>query len=94
MEFNPLHFTDKNGNQLQLGDFVKATKGRFKGYTLIFTFCVPQHRFGFIIDTAYNDIVENKDKFGRKVLVEDYALDIPNLQFYYTPSNVSIISKI
>ena len=86
MEFNPLHFTDKNGNQLQLGDKVKVSSGRFKGYELTFVFCIPQHRYGF--QARYDEFVISER------VVEPFVLDYPNLHFYYTPSNVKIISKI
>lgn len=88
MEFNTLHFTDKNGNQLQLGDKVKVSSGKFKGYELTFVFCIPQHRYGF--QARYDEFVEN---LPEKV-VEPFVIDYPNLHFYYTPSNVKIISKI
>ena len=83
--FNPLHFTDKNGNILQLGDKVKAT-GKFKNYELTFVFCIPQHRFGFIANYEQFHLPER--------IIQPFVIDTPNLHFYYTPSNIKLTSKI
>ena len=80
MSFNPLEFTDQNGTQIELGDIVECTKGRYKGVHFQFVFCIPQHRFGFI---WYND----------KVGKWDNILDRPDLKFYYTPRSVKEIVK-
>jgi hypothetical protein len=85
VNFNPLHFTDKNGNILQLGDKVKAT-GKFKNYELTFVFCIPQHRFGFIANYEQFHLHER--------IIQPFVIDTPNLHFYYTPSNIKLTSKI
>lgn len=90
MTFNPLHFTDNNGNQIQLGDVVNATRKRGSGKEVIphvFVFCIPQHRFGFIRKEEYDWMVEveAQNGFDRTVLVEPFVLDWTNLDFYYTP---------
>lgn len=85
--FDPLLFTDKNGNRLQLGDKVKST-GKFKNYELVFVFCIPQHRYGFLAD--YEHYLENMPER----IIQPFVIDTPNLHFYYTPSNVKLISKI
>lgn len=98
MTFNPLHFTDKNGNHIQLGDTVNATRKRGSGKEVIphvFVFCIPQHRFGFIRKEEYDWMVETQaaDDFGRTVILEPYILDWSNLDFYYTPISRKTIVK-
>ena len=98
MEFNPLHFTDQNGTPLALGDTVKVTKGKNKGNsTWIFVFCIPQHRFGFMINRFYHEF-ETNDKDGlygeEKRVPEPFIVDYPNLDFYWTPKSKMEIAKI
>lgn len=94
MHINPLHFEDKKGTSLSLGDAVTCTKGRYKGCTLTFVFCITQHRFGFI--NSFEEIVKhNKNgEYGHDILPEPFCIDIPSLDFYYTPKNKLDIIKI
>jgi hypothetical protein len=94
MQFNPLHFTDQNNEQIQLGDLVKVTKGPNKGKTCIFVFCIPQHRFGFMYLRYYLQLVENnKNKlYDFNMFPEDFVTMDSNLQFYYTPKNKQTIT--
>jgi hypothetical protein len=96
MQFNPLHFTDQNNEQIQLGDLVKVTKGPNKGAICIFVFCIPQHRFGFLYLKFYERLVENNNNKGYdfNMFPEDFVTMESNLQFYYTPKNRLTVSSI
>ena len=96
MQFNPLHFTDQNDSQIQLGDILTATKGSHKGAEFIFVFCIPQHRYGFMYLRYYNNLVENNKNngYGFNMFPEEFVTMDSNLQFYYTPKNRQTIAKI
>ena len=94
MIFDPLYFTDKNNQTIQLGDIVKAKIWRGEEREYVFVFSIPQHRFGCLEKERYDHFVENKDNFDRIVLLEPYVLDWPDLDLYYTPrSSKKIIKK-
>jgi hypothetical protein len=96
MQFNPLHFEDQKGTQLQLGDLVTTTKGTHKGGSFVFVFCIPQHRFGFIYKRIYDNIVEGNaaGDFNCNIVPEPFVIDRPNLDFYYTPKSKKEIVKL
>ena len=89
MQFNTLHFTDKNDQQFRLGDLVQITKGPYKGHVCIFVFNIPQHRFGFMFLKFYENMIENNKNngFGFNMFPEDFVTMYPTLQLYYTPKN-------
>jgi hypothetical protein len=96
MQFNPLHFTDQNNNQIELGDIVKVTKGSHKNALCVFVFCIPQHRYGFMYLRYFNKLVENNKNnlYDFNMFPEDFVTMDSNLQFYYTPKNVQTITSI
>jgi hypothetical protein len=96
MQFNPLHFTDQAGTEIQLGDKVTATKGKNKGATCIFLFCIPQHRFGFMYLKFYEKMMENNNQnlYGYNMFPEEFVTVDSNLQFYYTPKSQKEIIKL
>ena len=94
---NFLTFTDQNGTQIPLGNIVKATKGKNRGGTYVFVFCIPQHRFGFIYEDTYEEIVSNNEKglYGEINMVpEPFVLNTPDLHFYWTPNSKKQIIMI
>jgi len=95
MQFNPLHFTDQNNTEFKLGDIVKATKGKNKGATCIFVFCIPQHRFGFMYLKFYEKMMENNNQnlYDFNMFPEEFVTMDSNLQFYYTPKSKQEIVK-
>jgi hypothetical protein len=97
MQFNPLHFTDQNGTQLQLGDTVTATKGKNKGGTYVFVFCIPQHRFGFYHARQFNFLkITNAvpGNYDTNKMPEPFVIDVPSVDFYYTPKSQKEIVKL
>ena len=90
-EFNPLHFTDCDGNQLNLGDDVTFTKGKLKGMDAIFVFCIPQHRYGFLYWETYEHY--SKGEFDHDIQPTPFVLDVPNLDAYYTPKSKMEVRK-
>jgi hypothetical protein len=85
MLLNPLQFSDKNNTPLSLGDKVIGTKGKHNGLIYTFVFCIPQHRFGFT--NRYEEIVKHNGSYGFYMLPEPFVVNIPSLDFYYTPKN-------
>ena len=94
-EFNPLHFTDCDGTTISLGDNIISIKGKNRGLETIFVFCIPQHRFGFLYWESYEKIKNGKENgaYDHDIMPEAYILDIPNLDFYYTPKSRMEIRK-
>ena len=84
--FDPLHFTDKNGEQIQLGDLVVTKNNDI----LVFVFCIPQHRFGFMFKDWYDT---QQEWHGIDKIPEPFVVDFPNLLFYWTPKNKKHIEK-
>ncbi len=94
--FEPLKFSDKNGNDLQLGDLVESVKGKYKGLQCYFVFCIPQHRFGFLYFESYDKYKKwNKEgQFDNNILPKEFIIDVPNVDFYYTPRTKQEIIKL
>lgn len=76
------NFIDKTGDILHLGDLVEKD-----GIEYIFLFCVPQWRYGFLSTNHYGNLIKNNLKTEKNLFLEKYHIDIPNLDFYYTPLN-------
>ena len=94
---NPLRFSDQNDYPLFLGDTVTVTKGKNKGNaTYVFVFCIPQHRFGFLHKMIFDKIVENNNMglYDKNIMPEPFVIDIPNLDFYWTPKSKTEILKM
>ena len=89
--FNPLHFTDCDSNTLTLGDDVTAIKGKCKGMDMIFVFCIPQHRYGFLYWKRYEHYSNNK--FDHEIQPLPFVLDVPHIDMYYTPKSKMEIRK-
>jgi hypothetical protein len=92
-----LNFVDRNNAQIQLGDIVKAVKGKNKSeHEYIFVFCIPQHRFGFVYKRFYDRLMENSKQGGYpfEMFPEPFVTVYQDLTFYYTPNNVKNIEII
>jgi hypothetical protein len=97
MELDVLNFVDKDNNKIRLGDIVKAVKGKHKSESeYIFVFCIPQHRFGFVYKKFYDKLLENNEQGGYpfEMFPEPFVTMNPDLQFYYTPSNIKNIELL
>ena len=93
---NFLEFTDGKDDKLQLGDRVNVIKGKHKGTaTYVFMFCIPQHRFGFLHERIFNQMVTNNEQelYDSNVFPEPFVIDTPNLDFYWTPRSKNEIVR-
>lgn len=85
MQTSPYQFFDKNQKEIKLGDIIEFTVGKYSGDEMIFLFCIPQHRFGFM--------------FVRHVSMDDlreqgYMTKTANLKIYYTPASSQTFVKV
>ena len=94
--FNPFHFVDKNETLLQLGDLVEVTKGSRKGGQYYFVFCIPQHRYGFFYWESYERIEKHiaDGLISVDKMTQPFIVDVPNVDFYWTPKSKTEIVKI